>query len=183
MAKKIFLAVKTADNQINRVMKWLCLILLGGMTLMGTFDVLGRYLADRPIKGTYETFGFILMPSLVLLGMAFTQAAREHVRIDLLVNHLSPRAKIVLQLITDIIALGITALIFRGGLLALIHYKDIGKLVDTILIPIWPTWIVVPLGSAAMMIVLILQITEDAMALASRPPGKQAAPAAAAERS
>lgn len=181
MAKKIFLAVKKADQQINRGMKWLCLIILGGMTIMGTFDVLGRYLADRPIKGTYETFGFILMPSLVLLGMAFTQEAREHVRIDIVINRLPSRAKIGLQILTDIVALGITALIFRGGLLTMFNYREMGKLVDTILIPSWPTWIVVPVGAAAMMVVLLLQIIEGAMALASQP-DKPTTPAAAAER-
>jgi TRAP-type C4-dicarboxylate transport system permease small subunit len=181
VAKKIFLAVKKADSQLNRGMKWLCLLLLAGMTVMGTFDVLGRYLVDRPIKGTYETFGFLL-PALVLLGMAFTQEAREHVRIDLAINQMPFRAKTAVGILTDVIALGITALIFRGGLLTMFHYKEMGKLVDTILIPLWPTWIVIPIGAFAMMIVLILQITEGAMALAGQP-DKKSAPAAAAERS
>jgi TRAP-type transport system small permease protein len=181
MAKKIFVAVKKADSQINRVFKWLCLILLGGMTIMGTVDVLGRYLANHPLKGTYETFGF-LMPALILLGMAFTQEAREHVRIDLVINRMPPRAKTAVQIVTDIVELGITALIFRGGLMTMLYYKDLGKLVDTIQIPLWPTWIVIPIGAGAMLIVVVLQIIEGAMTLASQP-RKRNIPAAAAERS
>jgi TRAP-type C4-dicarboxylate transport system permease small subunit len=181
MARKIYLAVKKADGQINRVMKWLTLLILAGMTIMGTFDVLGRYIADRPIKGTYETFGFLL-PALVLLGIAYTQEARQHVRIDLLVDRLPFRGKMALQIFTDFIALGITALIFRGGLLTVLYYKEIGKLVDTILIPLWPTWIVVPVGALAMIVVLLLQIVEDGMALASQWDSKSA-PGAMADRS
>jgi len=181
MAKKIFVAVKKADSQINRVFKWLCLILLGGMTIMGTVDVLGRYLVNHPLKGTYETFGF-LMPALILLGMAFTQEAREHVRIDLVINRMPPRAKTAVQIVTDIVELGITALIFRGGLMTMLYYKDLGKLVDTIQIPLWPTWIVIPIGAGAMLIVVVLQIIEGAMTLASQP-RKRNIPAAAAERS
>jgi len=64
----------------------------------------------------------------------------------------------------------------------MLYYKDIGKLVDTIQIPLWPTWLVIPIGAFAMIVVLLLQITEDAMALASPPP-KQNIPAAAVERS
>jgi TRAP-type C4-dicarboxylate transport system permease small subunit len=181
MAMKIFQAIKRADSQINRVMKWLSLIILAGMTVMGTFDVLGRYIANHPIKGTYETFGF-LMPALILLGMAYTQEAREHVRIDLAINRMPLRAKAALQILTDVIELGITVLIFRGGLNTMLYYKDMGKLVDTIQIPLWPTWMVIPIGGFAMMVVLVLQIIEGAMALASQP-GQKSAPAAAAERS
>lgn len=181
MGKKIYLAVKKADMQINRAMKWLCLFILAGMMVMGTFDVLGRYLVNQPIKGTYETFGF-LMPALILLGMAYTQEAREHVRIDLAINQMPFRAKTAVQIFTDVIELGITALIFRGGLMTMLYYKDLGKLVDTIGIPLWPTWMVIPIGGFAMIIVLVLQIAEGAMALASQPE-KQNAPVAVGERS
>jgi len=181
MGKKIFLAIKRADRQLNRAMFWLTLIILAGMTIMGTVDVLGRYLANHPLKGTYETFGF-LMPALILLGMAYTQEAREHVRIDLAINHMPFRTKTAVLLLTDVIELGITVLIFRGGLNTMLYYKDIGKLVDTIQIPLWPTWLVIPIGAFAMIVVLLLQITEDAMALASPPP-KQNIQTATVERS
>ena len=47
------------------------------MMLLGTADVTGRYIFNKPILGTAEIFG-ILLPAIVLLGLAYTQEAQAH---------------------------------------------------------------------------------------------------------
>jgi TRAP-type C4-dicarboxylate transport system permease small subunit len=140
-------------------MKWLCVLILVVMLLMGTTDVLGRYLFNRPLTGTYETFGFLL-PALVLFGLSYAQSERVHVRIELVFERLPRRAKTVASVFTSVVALGLTCLIFWGGLKLSIHSRELGKLIDTIHFPIYITQLVIPIGALALGFVLLVQIIE-----------------------
>jgi TRAP-type C4-dicarboxylate transport system permease small subunit len=67
----------TSVDKIRKVFSHGGMIALFGMMILGTADVAGRYLLNRPITGTLEVFE-ILMPVLVLLGLADTQSVDEH---------------------------------------------------------------------------------------------------------
>ena len=67
------------------------------MLLLGTADVLGRYLFNNPITGTQEIFE-ILLPGIVLLGWAYAQRFKSHVTVDIIYNRFSPRLKAIVGL-------------------------------------------------------------------------------------
>ncbi|OGO42760.1 MAG: hypothetical protein A2137_00585 [Chloroflexi bacterium RBG_16_58_8] len=159
MAKKIVSALEKAAEKVNGAMRWLCVVILFGMMLLGTGDVVGRYLFNKPVIGTYETFG-VLLPALVLLGLAYTQSARAHVRIELVISHLSPRLQAAIGIFTSLIMLFITCLIFWGGLSLSLRYWHLGNLINTIRVPIFIPQLVVPIGALALAFVLIVQILE-----------------------
>ncbi|HJX12427.1 MAG TPA: TRAP transporter small permease [Dehalococcoidales bacterium] len=159
MAKKIVSTLDKAAGKICGAMQWLCVVILFGMMLLGTGDVLGRYLLNKPITGTYETFGFLL-PALVLLGLGYTQAARAHVRIELVITRMPPRLRNAVGIFTTVIALGIACLIFWQGLGLSIKYWHLGKMIDTIHLPIYIPQLVVPIGALALSFVLLVQLLE-----------------------
>ncbi len=72
-------------------------------------DVLGRYIFNRPLSGTYE-LSELCMASLTLLGWAYTQALKSHIDIDLLYTHLPRKTRTVLDLIIPL--LGIALFVF-----------------------------------------------------------------------
>ena len=133
--------------------------ILFGMMLLGTADVMGRYLFNSPVTGTYEYFG-VLLACIVLLGLAYTQAARGHVRIELVVSRLPSRLQTIFGFFTTIIALFISVLIFWEGLELVISNWHLGRLVQTIQVPLFIPRMFVPLGALVLCFVLLVQILQ-----------------------
>ena len=152
-------ALEKATDKLNVGLKYLCIVILFGMMLLGTADVTGRYLFNSPVFGTYEIFG-ILLPAMVLLGLAYTQAARAHIRITLVLQRLPSLVQRVLGVFTTLIAMFITVLICWHGLALSIRFFEMGKRIDTIYLPIWIPQLVVPIGAFVLFFVLLVQLIE-----------------------
>ena len=152
-------ALNKVTDKVNVALNYLCMSLLGVMLLLGTADVMGRYLFNRPVSGTYEIFG-VLLPSIVLLGLAYAQAERAHVRITMVLELLSPRLQRVFNIITTIIAMAMTVIIGWFGFDLSMLFLDSGKRIDTIMMPKWIPQLVVPLGALALFLVLSVQLIE-----------------------
>jgi len=151
--------LEKATDKLNVGFKYLCVAILFGMMLLGAADVGGRYLFNSPVFGTYEIFG-VLLPSMVLLGLAYTQAARAHIRITLVLQRLPSLAQRVLGIFTTLIAMFITVLICWHGLALSIKFWHLGKLIDTIQVPIFIPQLVVPVGALVLFLVLLVQLIE-----------------------
>lgn len=160
MAGAIIRTLEKTTDKLNTIMKYLCVILLFCMMLLGTVDVLGRYLFNSPVSGTYEIFG-MLLPALVLLGLAYAQAERAHIRITLLISRLPSMVQRVLGIITTIIMMFMTVLIGWHGMELSLRFKEMGKLIDTIQIPIYIPQLVVPIGAFILLLVLLVQLIQD----------------------
>jgi len=152
---------------LNSAFKYFCGLLLFFMMILGTADVIGRYLFNKPILGTLEVFE-MLLPAIVLLGLGYTQEKRGHVTMELLVLSLSKHKKMVFEIITNSLALFITALIlWRGWILAVVYWR-MGRRIATIDVPMFIPQLFVPLGALLLCIVLIVQISENIIQLKKR---------------
>ena len=90
----------TARRVSQRLTYALCFIgmfLLLPMMLLTTADVFGRAIWARPIPGTVELSSYMLAV-FVLLGIAYTQQVKGHVRVSILVARIPERAKALLAL-------------------------------------------------------------------------------------
>jgi TRAP-type C4-dicarboxylate transport system permease small subunit len=153
-------AIEKTTDKLNIGLKYLCIALLFIMMLEGTVDVLGRYLFNSPLFGTYEIFG-VLLPCIVLLGLAYTQAARGHISITLVLQHLSPTVQRALGIFTTLIMMFMTVLIGWHGLELSLRFLEMHKEIDTIGVPIWIPQLVVPLGALVLFLVLLVQLIES----------------------
>jgi TRAP-type C4-dicarboxylate transport system permease small subunit len=126
---------------------------------LGTVDVVSRYLFNKPILGTLEIFE-ILLPAIVLLGLGYTQENRAHVRMEILVSHLSFRTQAVLNLLTNGCAHLISALILWRGWVLTIRYWRMGRTIPTIEVPMFLPQLLVPLGALILSLVLIVQMLQ-----------------------
>ena len=152
-------ALAKGTTLINSALKYICVSLLFFMMVLGTVDVIGRYLFNKPILGTLEVFE-ILLPAIVLLGLGYTQESRAHVAMGLLVIHLSSRKKIVLDIITNGCALFISVLIvWRGWILSTVYWR-MDRTIPTIDVPMFLPQLLVPLGALVLSLVLTVQIIE-----------------------
>ncbi|HUT70741.1 MAG TPA: TRAP transporter small permease [Desulfatiglandales bacterium] len=144
---------------MNSALKYVCVSLLFFMMALGTVDVIGRYLFNKPILGTLEVFE-ILLPAIVLLGLGYTQENRGHVTMELLVLQLSPRTKTILDIVTNGCALFISVLILWRGWILTTMYWRMGRTIPTIDIPMFLPQLFVPLGALVLSLVLMVQMLE-----------------------
>ena len=154
-------------RQINSAMRNVCMSLLFMMMLLGTVDVGGRYLFNKPILGTFEVFE-ILLPAIVLLGLGYTQQNKAHVRMEILVSRLSSRKQTILSFFTNGCALFISLLILWRGWVLTIEYWRIGRTIPTIEVPMFLPQCLVPLGALMLSLVLMGQMLESIIQLRER---------------
>lgn len=158
----MFKLIKILGNsvqRINNVMRYFCTALLFFMMLLGTVDVMGRYLFNRPVLGTFETFE-ILLPAIVLLGLGYTQESRAHVRVEILISRLSLRKQAFLNFVTNGFALLISILIlWRGWVLTVVYWR-MGRTIPTIEVPMFLPQLLVPIGALLLSLVLVVQMLQ-----------------------
>lgn len=110
-------------------------------------DVFMRYVLNSPIRGVVES-NTLLLPVLVFLGLAATQRSRRHIRVNVLIMRLTPRAQLALEI--GVLALAFV-FVFVMGLQALkdavlarsMHQVMFGTLPP---IPTFPFKLLLPVG-------------------------------------
>ena len=161
---------KTLDKGIrliNSALRYVCMSLLFFMMVLGTCDVMGRYLFNKPILGTLEIFE-ILLPAIVLLGLGYTQGNHAHVRVELFVSRLSLRKQTILNVFSNGCALFISILILWRGWLLTTVYLRMGRTIPTIDVPMFLPQLLVPLGALMLILVLIVQMIQYIIQLSER---------------
>ncbi len=149
-------------DKISKVFSHGAMIGLFGMMMLGTADVLGRYLLNRPIIGTFEVFE-MLLPALVLLSLADTQSMDEHLTagvIDFL--HFKPETRTKIRLGVQVLMFCLFLLvIWRGVGGAMFSLRSHWR-ISNVELPLWIPQLVVPLGALVMCMVLVVQVVETA---------------------
>lgn len=167
MGKKIAGALDKGAGIASKYLRYLCMALLFFMMLWGTVDVTGRYIFNKPLYGTVEVFG-MLLPAIVLLGLAYTQYLQANIRMEILISRVSPRALAILSLFTTLCMLFIAVLVLWRGVVLVITYQQINFRIATIGVPLYLPQMLVPLGSLLLCFVLIIQLLQYSLQLGER---------------
>ena len=102
------------DGIINRL-SYLAIALLVFSWLAVCFHVLFRYFLRQPFKWTVEVSGYTLL-WITFLGATWLLKREGHVRLDIVLNRLNPRARALLNVITSIIGAVVCLVIaYYGG--------------------------------------------------------------------
>ncbi len=133
-------------------------VLILGMTLLITVDVLGRATLGKSTLVSTEISGYALV-ALVFLGLAYTLRMERHIKIELLTRRLSPRKQQQLE-----IAVLILSLIF----IAWFTWATMGPVVQNYIqhhisitylhTPYWIPYLFVPVGAGMLAIGLLIEI-------------------------
>jgi TRAP-type C4-dicarboxylate transport system permease small subunit len=142
-------------------------VLLFVMMMLTTGDVVGRYVLNSPIPGAYELNEF-LMVAVVFLPLALVQAGQGHVRVELVLNRLPFRARLVMETIALIVALALYGLITWYGLQDALTNLRVGEhTIGLVSLPVWPSQMLVPVGSAVLCLQFLVHIVESVRRLVS----------------
>ena len=128
-----------------------------GLMFIGAGDVLGRYLLNKPIRGTME-LSEIMMGGIVLLSWAYTQRNKGHVAVELFIAHYSPRMKAIANLLTLFLSFVLFAIITQQSATMALRYWHEQRVIPTLEIPTAPFHALVPIGAAFLCIEFIIQM-------------------------
>jgi TRAP-type C4-dicarboxylate transport system permease small subunit len=84
------------------------------MMLLTTADATGRDLLSRPVPGAFELSSFMLSV-FVLLGLAYTQQMKGHVRVTILTDRLPAKWGAAIHIFTTLLSMFIVAIMCWQG--------------------------------------------------------------------
>jgi len=106
--------LKTAIRRANYGVSFVAMFALVPLMLLTSAEVVGRAVWSRPIPGTLELSSYLLA-IFVLLGVAYTQQAKGHVRAEMFTSRLSPRVGAAVDVLTVLLSLTIVAVVAWQG--------------------------------------------------------------------
>lgn len=142
-------------ENLDKIISWLLIFLMGSMVLNVTWQVISRYIFQSPSSFTDELSRYMLI-WLGMLGAAYVAGQNQHLAIDIVLRNLQGRAKMKLQILINVLIMvfAIAAMIFGGSNLVYITYL-LGQKSATLQIPLAYIYSIIP---ASGILVLYYQI-------------------------
>lgn len=164
----------------------IALLLLGAVgmivsMLLGVADVVGTKFLGMPVPGTLEVTESTMV--LIVFGaLAYTQALRGHIRVELLYNHAGPRGKSLMEAVTHATAFVYFGLLAWQGASELAYSWSIREAtMGTIRFPLYPARFLLFAGTTLLLFQLAIDLIGDIGRIrrgeAPPPPPGAAAPA------
>lgn len=140
------------------------------MCLHVSAEILSRSFLGRPLVGTIEVVAFFYMVIVSFLPLAFVQMQRAHISVDVLANILPVWLLRFIDLIANIVTLGVVAIVSWAAYTMAVRQTGFGESTRAGLfsLPIWPSRWVVVAGFSIMALVLAIQIYATLMGKRSR---------------
>lgn len=155
----IALFISELAKRIAKILNYLGGVVLVCMMFFTGADVVLRYFFHLPIMGSFEIVSFML-PAIVAFGFAFCFLQEGHVRVDLMISHLSEKKQAILHAVSYLIVLVLFVILtiatFQRGLL--LHAT--GKTSEVLYWPYYPFVFVVFVGFISVVLVAIHKLCE-----------------------
>jgi TRAP-type C4-dicarboxylate transport system permease small subunit len=140
-------------NFLSRVASYVAMVTVIAMMLLTVTDVTLLYVFTRPISGVSEITEYML--AICLLGIVPCALENRHIKVDIIVENLPPKAAAVLEAVTLFISIIMGAIMtwrsFGGGVFAIQN----GVASAMLEVPAFPFYWVVGLSFGLMVVVMI----------------------------
>jgi C4-dicarboxylate transporter DctQ subunit len=155
-SNRAFLLEKVSKN-IIKVANYVSMFMLLILMLLGSVDVIGRYVFNKPIQASFE-LNQILLAGVVFFGLAYTQLVGGHIKVEFLVSRFKPRMQAITDFITLCLMLGLFSLITWQSLRIAIVFWQQNKLIDVLFVNMAFFQSFVTVAAFLMSIELIIQL-------------------------
>lgn len=116
-----------------------------------TLDVALRFFFNIALHGTLEVVSFYYMVCVVFLPLAFVEMKQEHINVDVLVNHFSPKIRLALYLMSCVLGLIYFSMLgYQGFWDALNATQRQETAMANFTFYLWPSRWALPVGFLAM---------------------------------
>lgn len=144
----------------KRIASWMAFsgaIVLALMMYITFFDVLGRFVFNRPFTGSVEVIA-LLMGVLFYLGVGLVTFENSHIRVDVITVMLPTSLRAVFDFISHVLSLGIASLIcWRLWVLAIEQTVEL-NVTQVLELPVWAVALIIAACSLMLVIGLILNL-------------------------
>ena len=128
--------------------------------LIATFaGVIMRYVFSAPILGINEIVQLVSV-ALVMLAMPSAAQREQHVRVDVLDNHIGKAGRFIGDLAARGIAIFLLYQLAVRGWAKLQDAAEFGDATNMLAIPLWPFYGLIVLGAVLYALVLVLQVID-----------------------
>lgn len=159
---------------VERLFHILSSLFLLSMTLLISFDAIGRYLFHRPIIGVLEVTEHFLMVGIVFLAMGHVYKAGKHVRVEFLSKHLPPSLIRPLWIGFDLIAFILYLLIAVQAWEQTRTAFRLNQFTSgAVAFPLFPAYFIVVAGAGLLCVRLLLSIAAQMKEIAAKIPGNR----------
>ena len=139
-----------------------------GMAVLITVDTILRYAFHMPIRWSFETIQFLLV-GCVFLALAMAEQENAHINVTLVIGHLPERARTLLRIFTQAcVMFFLFFLIWKGAGVAAYSLEIGAKSHGIAALPLFPAYILMPIGSFLMFMVILFKVWQDIRTLVSR---------------
>lgn len=148
--------METLRNGLNKVLEFICCVLLALMTIFATWQVASRYVFSNPSTVTEELV-LICFVWMGLLGAAYLFGKQEHMAMTFLFDKLSEKNQSKVKLFYEVIimAFAVLVLVFGGWNMSQL---SMGQLSSSLQIPMGYIYLALPLSGVITAIYNILNI-------------------------
>jgi TRAP-type C4-dicarboxylate transport system permease small subunit len=147
-------SLKRLHRMVLKLEDWLLMLLLTGMILLASAQILLRNVFETGISWADPTLRLLVL-WLSLLGAMAATRDNNHISIDLLSRFLSPGLKRVSQRIADLFAAVVCGfLAWHAGRFVLFEWEDGSRLFASL--PAWVGELILPLGFGIMALRFLL---------------------------
>ena len=147
-------AIEMIIKWATRLSGYIAGIVLFGMMMLTTIDVICRYFFNASILGVYEITEFMML-CVVFFSLSFAQKLKGHVAVNILVDRLSNKNRQIFDVCNffiSIIFLLLVAWMSSSQGIELFHSNRVS---GNLTIPVYPFFFVLSLGCVAMALELI----------------------------
>lgn len=106
--------VNQVKSAVDFVVSWACIMIVGAMTLLVTYQVVSRYLFNSP-SGVSEVLSRYLFIWLIFFGSAYVFGLREHMSISFVKDKFSPKMKVFADMFIELVVIVFTYCIMIFG--------------------------------------------------------------------
>ena len=143
-------------NVMNKVIRIICIVLFAFMVIIGTYQILVRYIFNSPSTVSEEllTYSFTWMS---LFAAAYVSGKREHMRI--LADKLSGKNLTILNVVIEIITIAFALIVMVYGGISITSLSMTQK-TASLGIPMGYIYIVIPITGIVIAVYGILNVTD-----------------------
>lgn len=146
----------------NLLMVLACACIFSMMVIVAA-DVFLRYFLNSPIPWAYDVTAIYLIGAAFFFALPGTLARNGHIRIDLLVGRLGRRARRRSEIVWSALSIAaFAAVLWLGAAKTLLSWSAGEVIAGAINWPTWLSTIVVPVGTAVLILGLALRIRSGA---------------------
>lgn len=161
--RQILRAIDNVNERAGRMASFLMLFLAGA----AVFEVVARYVFNRPTQWSMEANGFLML-IYVVVGGGYTLLHKGHVNIDVVYSRFSLRGRAILDVATAVIVFAyVIAFIYYGWRFAWDHMVTgtIGK--GGWSPPLYPFAFFLPLGGVLLFLQCVAKFMRDLFIVAT----------------